>query len=312
MPEQASDDRKSGHEDRTGWHKSGTECLLGVLSNGRSLQGLPMARGSRTTPPEKRPANLAQADVPMAIEKLGRRLREFKETDPEAYQGNLWDLGQSLCSKLDGTLVDVFGPDTLEFDRVHVSAMYFIPNVVSSGGPHPRHVLVSAFKRGQEAASSRITAMIEFLAERLDDSQETGTQRTLRAYQGLDLHPAISDAASDLYQDGHYANAIEDAVKALNNLVRLKSGEELDGTGLMERVFSPSNPLLKFNELADKSDTDEQRGFMMMFSGAVAGLRNPRAHKLIKDDAERALEFIAFVSLLAKLLDGATRVPKPR
>jgi hypothetical protein len=62
-----------------------------------------------------------------------------------------------------------------------------------------------------------------------------------------------------------------------------------------------------FNDLADQFDRDEQQGFMMMFWGAVAGLRNPRAHKLIKDDPERALEFIAFVSLLAKLLDGAKR-----
>jgi hypothetical protein len=46
---------------------------------------------------------------------------------------------------------------------------------------------------------------------------------------------------------------------------------------------------------------------MQMFSGAVSGLRNPRAHGFINDDPERALEFIAFVSLLAKILDGATR-----
>jgi len=46
---------------------------------------------------------------------------------------------------------------------------------------------------------------------------------------------------------------------------------------------------------------------MMLFSGAVAGLRNPRAHTFMQDDPERALEFIAFVSLLAKLLDGATK-----
>jgi len=73
----------------------------------------------------------------------------------------------------------------------------------------------------------------------------------------------------------------------------------------MERAFNPSNPTLKFNQLADQSDRDEQKGFMMMFSGAVAGLRNPRARKFIQDDPERALEFIAYVSLLAKLLDGA-------
>jgi uncharacterized protein (TIGR02391 family) len=75
----------------------------------------------------------------------------------------------------------------------------------------------------------------------------------------------------------------------------------------MEPVFSPKNPILKFNDLADESDRNEQKGYMMMFSGAVAGLRNPRAHKLMQDDPERALEFIAFVSLLAKLLDGAVK-----
>ena len=74
----------------------------------------------------------------------------------------------------------------------------------------------------------------------------------------------------------------------------------------MERAFGPRNPVLKFNALADQSDKDEQKGFMMMFCGAVAGLRNPRAHGFINDKPERALEFIAYVSLLAKLVDGAS------
>jgi len=75
----------------------------------------------------------------------------------------------------------------------------------------------------------------------------------------------------------------------------------------MQQVFSPGKPVLKFNHLQTQSDKDEQKGFMMLFSGAVAGLRNPRAHTFIQDDPERALEFIAFVSLLAKLLDGAKK-----
>jgi uncharacterized protein (TIGR02391 family) len=75
----------------------------------------------------------------------------------------------------------------------------------------------------------------------------------------------------------------------------------------MEKAFSPKSPVLRLNDLKDKSDEDEQRGFMMLFSGAIVALRNPRAHKLIEDEAERALEFIAFVSLLAKLADGAKR-----
>ncbi|MFX8164833.1 TIGR02391 family protein, partial [Acinetobacter baumannii] len=65
-----------------------------------------------------------------------------------------------------------------------------------------------------------------------------------------------------------------------------------------------------FNELKDENDRNEQKGFMMMLSGAVAGLQNPRAHRLVQDDPERALEFIAFVSLMAKLVDEAKRPSK--
>jgi uncharacterized protein (TIGR02391 family) len=75
----------------------------------------------------------------------------------------------------------------------------------------------------------------------------------------------------------------------------------------MESVFSPNNPVLRFNDLVEESDRNEQKGFMMLFSGAVAGLRNPRAHKLFNDNSERALEFVAFVSLLAKFLDGTKK-----
>jgi uncharacterized protein (TIGR02391 family) len=95
-------------------------------------------------------------------------------------------------------------------------------------------------------------------------------------------------------------------VKTLNSLVRLRSGLEIDGTALMEKAFSPNNPVLKFNALTSQSEKDEQKGFMQMFSGAVSGLRNPRAHGFVQDDPERALEFIAFVSLLAKLLEEAS------
>jgi uncharacterized protein (TIGR02391 family) len=138
-------------------------------------------------------------------------------------------------------------------------------------------------------------------------TDEDAIGKSLRAYEGLALNAEITRAASQLYRDGHYSNAVEAAVKALNGLVRLRSDLELDGTTLMEKAFSPGNPVLKFNDLSNQSDRDEQKGFMMLFSGAVSGLRNPRAHGFIHDNPERALEFIAFVSLLAKLLDGAKR-----
>jgi hypothetical protein len=46
---------------------------------------------------------------------------------------------------------------------------------------------------------------------------------------------------------------------------------------------------------------------MHLSEGAVLGLRNPRAHALLDDSPELALEYIALLSLLAKRLDRATR-----
>ena len=54
-----------------------------------------------------------------------------------------------------------------------------------------------------------------------------------------------------------------------------RSELDFDGTSLMERAFSPNKPILKFNDLLNDSDRDEQKGFMMMFFGTVAGLRIP-------------------------------------
>lgn len=168
--------------------------------------------------------------------------------------------------------------------------------------------VLQGFRRGIETAKEHLKSIKAGFLEELGDAGRTSTGKTLQAYEGLELHPAIERAASRLFRDAHYANAVEDAVKALNALVRMNSGvEDKDGTGLMEYVFNPKSPILKFNSLADQSEIDEQKGFMMMFSGAVAGLRNPRAHKIIKDDPEMALEFIAFISLLAKLADKTTK-----
>jgi uncharacterized protein (TIGR02391 family) len=207
-----------------------------------------------------------------------------------------------IANKVNATIDDVFGQETADAIDFWVDREWFRVPYTSKWEEK-----VEDFARGQRRAIASVTAAIERLEERLTDSDEDETGKSLRAYEGLTLHPEIARAANDLYHDGHYANAVEASVKSLNGLVRLRSGLELDGTSLMEKAFSPNNPILKFNDLSDQSDRDEQKGFMMMFSGAVSGLRNPRAHGFIHDDPERALEFIAFVSLLAKLLDEAKK-----
>lgn len=265
-----------------------------------------MAR--KPSPPTRQPAVLSANQIKEAIPKLERRLRQLVEVEISDWNDDIKNSLDALQKKVETTLIEIFGPDTLDYRLFQVIEFSIrVPRYYMEATP--AHVWVNGYRKSVADAIVRIRTAIEVLNEKLEDMGETPGGHALKAYEGLDLHPEIDLHVSSLYRDGHYANAIEDGVKALNALVRMRSGVDgLDGSKLMERVFGPKKPILRFNNLADDSDIDEQRGYMMLFSGAVAGLRNPRAHKLIMDDGERALEFIAFISLLAKLLDGAEKV----
>jgi uncharacterized protein (TIGR02391 family) len=258
---------------------------------------------------------LSAGELRAATARFRRRIAELTEFDPDKLgtQSNQRSDPEviALSAAIDEALSKAFGYRTPAYKR-YQSAVTLDTTARNYAHPVSHHEIVQGIHTGKTRAVVLLNQALSTLEERLLDLGEqpeeaTAAAKVLRAYEGLDLHPEIARAANQLYRDGHYSNAIEDAVKALNDLVRLRSGTGADGTSLMETVFSPNKPVLRFNELKDQTDKDEQKGFMMMFSGAVAGLRNPRAHRLIKDDAERALEFIAYISLLAKLLDGAKK-----
>jgi uncharacterized protein (TIGR02391 family) len=247
---------------------------------------------ARKPAPSPQPANLTIEQVKAGIPKLERRVAELTALNVEGLtEQGYRDVLDDHRRRIDDTLVSVFGHDTVDYYRYIVNRMDDTP-VIYDGDEPSIHERRPYIKSAIASAVSTLNSAISVLKERLEDSGETVAARAVSAYKGLDLHPEIARAASRLYHDGHYANAVEAAVKALNGLVRLRSGLEIDGTSLMEKTFSPGSPILKFNDLSGQSDRDEQKGFMMMFSGAVSGLRNPRAHGFIRDKPERALEFI--------------------
>jgi uncharacterized protein (TIGR02391 family) len=243
-----------------------------------------------------------------AIPRIDRRIADLQAFDVESVNDRSDPRIDALEKSLDALLVSVFGAGTVEYARYRWPVANLDRASMNLYGT-PLHEVREGFKLGIETSKTQLESIKRMFQEELSDAGMLGTaSHALKAYDGLELHPAIERASGSLFKNGHYANAVEDAVKALNALVRLNSGvDDKDGSALMEQVFSPKSPVLKLNKMVDASDLDEQRGFMMMFSGAVAGLRNPRAHKIIKDDPEMALAFIAFVSLLANLADKASR-----
>jgi len=242
-------------------------------------------------------------DIERGLVTLRRRLDEVKAL---AASGVRFDdpRVRTVAENIRDAVREVFGADSPEYQRHQGHRIWHGPLRMNM---HPSEQQAS-FEAGVPHSVELLENFIRRLEEKKADFAPDTTGRVRMAFEGLDLHPRIAAVCADLYRDGHYRNAVLDASVALVNFVREKSRRhDLDGAKLMSTVFSKNNPILAFNAMAEQTDEDEQEGMMHLFMGAVLALRNPRAHALLDDSPEMALEHIGLISLLAKQLDGAKR-----
>lgn len=122
------------------------------------------------------------------------------------------------------------------------------------------------------------------------------------------LHSRIARGCSKLFQDGYYAQAVEEGAKAVSHHLRELTRIDLDGVTLAEHVFSEKNPILAFSDLATDTKKDEQKGFARIMAGFFMGVRNPLAHSYgAEEDIQKATEYLALASLLCRRIDEAYR-----
>lgn len=114
--------------------------------------------------------------------------------------------------------------------------------------------------------------------------------------------PEIQAVSRDLFASGHYSLSVAEAFKAVEKYVQSKVSHDANsGTQLMQNVFSPHKPQLFWTERKTNSEQDEQKGYMMLFSGAMLGIRNPVTHELNWiEDEHIALELILFAQHLLR------------
>lgn len=121
------------------------------------------------------------------------------------------------------------------------------------------------------------------------------------------LHPKIVEVSKSRYESNHFADSVEAALKEVNNIVKSivkqKTGQEFDGADLMNRAFSLKNPIIILDDLSTQRGKDIQKGYMQIFSGAMTGIRNPKAHENIIIDKQRAIHFLYLTSLLMFKID---------
>ena len=74
-------------------------------------------------------------------------------------------------------------------------------------------------------------------------------------------------------------------------------------TGLSNR------PILKLNEGLSTSEKDEQSGYMLILSGCMTGIRNPRAHESDWEDTQQsALQLLTLANHLIERVLLAKKV----
>jgi uncharacterized protein (TIGR02391 family) len=120
------------------------------------------------------------------------------------------------------------------------------------------------------------------------------------------LHPVIVESSLSLYTSGHLRESVLNAITAVFDLIRKRTGVDDDGDRLIGQVMSIGNPLLVLSELESESGQNDQKGFMQIFKGAYQGIRNPKAHTLNHDlDEMKAAQYLVFASMLARRVEEA-------
>lgn len=136
------------------------------------------------------------------------------------------------------------------------------------------------------------------------------------------LHPRVKEIAGSLFRNGEYLNAVFEAVKALNDFIRTRTGLSSGETALIETALgNPSareikNPRLKFNALDPgsldyRSQQNEQRGLSYLAHGVIFAFRHPKGHEPKDKDwvtisAYEALDQLVTVSYLMRRVEEAS------
>jgi uncharacterized protein (TIGR02391 family) len=123
------------------------------------------------------------------------------------------------------------------------------------------------------------------------------------------INSKIANVTRKKFESGFYSDSIESALKEINSTVKeitkKKTGEELDGSKLMQKAFSLTNPVIELDDLTNESGRNVQQGFLQIFSGAMTGIRNPKAHGNTDIEVNEAVRLLCFCGeLMDKIEKG--------
>jgi len=144
----------------------------------------------------------------------------------------------------------------------------------------------------------------EIIKSKQQREAEIDLSNSIAIFNAMQFHPKVVEASKACFTAGNYREAILNAFIALIDYVKEKTKLTTDTKDLMAKAFNIDNPVIKLNSLKEPYERDEQEGFRFLYMGAVVGIRNPKAHKLIpQSNPLYTLEYLAFASLLMRRVE---------
>lgn len=126
-------------------------------------------------------------------------------------------------------------------------------------------------------------------------------------YNTRNLHTLLEKSCKKTFIDGHFRECIINGVLAVLNEIKRETGRvDIDGSDLINNVFSPNNPILETSSfrLGDKT---EQEGVHYLFNGFVSAIRNQFMHRDIYiGNPFLAIEYLSFLNFLLIILDNVS------
>jgi hypothetical protein len=131
------------------------------------------------------------------------------------------------------------------------------------------------------------------------------------------FHPHVWPAAAALWETGQYRVAVQQAAVALSVHIATTAGSSLAERGLVQQVFSPSEPRagqVRLHFPGDKASDNwksRQDGLHLLAQGAFAGIRNIATHTVDEWTEQVGLEHLAVLSVVARWADETELVKAP-
>ena len=133
------------------------------------------------------------------------------------------------------------------------------------------------------------------------------------------LHRWVWNAAVDLWDSGHFKEAVRNAAAAVEEQTRLKTDRtDLTGASIFTEAFSlklpePGKPRLRFAHIEETAGSGDRtqdwksahEGASAFGRGCFQGIRNLLAHGTDDLPEQQALEYLAALSVLARWVEGA-------